>query len=469
MARQNSNPKIREYRRPLNINIGMIIFGFIFVYLVICVVMYFRSSPIVGYEVKSGSLSVNNTYRGIALREEEVVPTVNAGYINYYAREGERVAVGNLVYSVDETGRLKDYLGGAEPGENSLSEADLDSLRTDMIHFVNDFSKEQYYKTYDFKYSMEGNVLKLANNSLLQNIQSLSTEETGLVKLCYAGNTGIVVYSVDGYENKTPSEIRTADFENENYEKIQLLNNNLVAEGDSAYKICKSEEWSVVIKADGEKAKELEEAEYVKVRFLKNQNESWGKVTLLGAADETEGDVFVQLGFTNSMITFCTERFLDVELITEEDSGLKIPNSSIVQKDFFLVPEDFVMKGDNGVDSNGVLREVYLEDGSKDKEFVETTIYRLENGEYYLDDAQLRIGDVLTKTDSVQTYTVSKRGNLIGVYNINKGYADFKQINILYQNEEYSIVESDTDYGLKVYDYIVLDAASVEEDDFVYE
>ena len=52
---------------------------------------------------------------------------------------------------------------------------------------------------------------------------------------------------------------------------------------------------------------------------------------------------------------------------------------------------------------------------------------------------------------------------------MNKGYADFKQINILYQNEEYSIVKSNTQYGLTVYDYIVLDATTVDEDELIYE
>ena len=57
----------------------------------------------------------------------------------------------------------------------------------------------------------------------------------------------------------------------------------------------------------------------------------------------------------------------------------------------------------------------------------------------------------------------------MGVYNINKGYADFRQIVILYQNEEYAIVKSNTAYGLNVYDYIVLDSATVHDDDFIYE
>jgi hypothetical protein len=51
---------------------------------------------------------------------------------------------------------------------------------------------------------------------------------------------------------------------------------------------------------------------------------------------------------------------------------------------------------------------------------------------------------------------------------MNKGYADFKQITIIAQNEEYAIVSSNTKYGLTVYDRIVLDADSVDTDDFIY-
>ena len=55
-----------------------------------------------GYEVKTGSLSVGNVYQGIALRQETIVMSTDSGYINYYAREGERVGSGKLVCSIDE-------------------------------------------------------------------------------------------------------------------------------------------------------------------------------------------------------------------------------------------------------------------------------------------------------------------------------------------------------------------------------
>ena len=84
--------KIRKYRKPLNLNIGMLIFGVIFFYVVVCVILYFQTSHIVRYEVKEGSLATDTVYTGVALRDETVVCAETAGYVNYYAREGERVA-----------------------------------------------------------------------------------------------------------------------------------------------------------------------------------------------------------------------------------------------------------------------------------------------------------------------------------------------------------------------------------------
>lgn len=156
-------------------------------------------------------------------------------------------------------------------------------------------------------------------------------------------------------------------------------------------------------------------------------------------------------------------------MIVEDETGLKIPVSSIVQKEFFLIPEDYVtvVSGSNGV--GNILKQYYLEDGTIVRETVEIEIYNFDSKdkEYYLDSSLLSTGDVLFKDDGQESFTVSKRATLIGVYNMNKGYADFKQISILYQNEEYAIVKPNTQYGLSVYDYIVLDASSVRDDQFI--
>lgn len=462
----NNRNKIAKYRHPLNLNIGVIIFAVIFIYIIICVFMYFSTEQIVGYEVKEGALSSNNIYKGIAIRKEKIITCNNAGYTNYYAREGERIAVGNLVYTIDETGRLSDYIKPSETGENSLSDKDLSELKTEIEAFSNGFGRSNFSEIYNFKYNVQGTVIKLANYNVLENANALnSSANTSLIDYYYANDSGIVIYSIDDYENLSLQDMTMDYFDQSNYTKNYLINNELVAAGDPVYKLSTDEDWSIVIPVDAELAEELVEKEYVEVRFLKNQYTSWGEVE---AFTNEAGDTFVSLTFTNSMITFCTERFIDIELLLEDETGLKIPNSAIVEKEFFIVPKEYVTKGGNS-GKYGVLLETYDEEGNTTTSFVETTIYEETDKEYYLDDTVLRSGNYLIKPESSEKYAVSRVGSLIGVYNINKGYADFKQIIILYQNDEYSIVKSNTMYGLNVYDYIVLDASTVDDNDFVYE
>ena len=43
----------------------------------------------------------------------------------------------------------------------------------------------------------------------------------------------------------------------------------------------------------------------------------------------------------------------------------------------------------------------------------------------------------------------------------------FKQINILYQNEDYAIISTGTTYGLALYDHIVLQGDLVKENQVI--
>ncbi len=467
MAKKNK--KIKKYRKPLNLNIGMIIFSAIFIYVIICVIMYFQTSHIVRYEVQKGSLATNNIYRGIVIRNETVVNTTAAGYVNYYAREGERVAKDDLVYIIDETGRLNEEMENMSLGENSLSERELAEFRSEIVNFMHGFDYDNYEATYDFKYSLKNTVLKLANANMLQSINHTegSSGIANIVNFCNAPMTGIVAYWTDGYEALTADAVTEEMFDEKNYEKKQLVGNELLAAGDVAYKLSTDEKWSIVVPIDAERGAMMEEEGYVLVRFLNNQYESWGETKLLNNSD---GKTYLQLSFTNSMITFVSDRFLDIEIIINEETGLKIPNSSIVEKQFFIIDEEFIIY-DEETGKQGVMLQIYKEDGETSTDFFEIDVYSYDEKEklYYVDDSLLETGDVLHKRDGQSTYTVSKRATLIGVYNMNKGYADFKQINILYQNEEYAIVKANTTYGLNVYDYIVLNAESVTDDQFVNE
>lgn len=445
--------------------IELCIFGAMTIYVFVVIFMYLNSEPIKGYEIQMGSLSVAKTYTGIALREEEILQSPYTGYINYYVREGERVSSRDTVYSIDESGKLASLLNSGDLGENAYTDEELAELRSQVIQYGSGFDSKTFNSVYDFKYDLEGSVMKLVNISMYENMETLNQSSLGgMVSLCSAGKSGYIVYSTDGYETLTPDKITSELYDQTLYEKNRVNNNDLIEKNAIVGKLVIDENWSIVIPVDKDRAKELEEESYVKVKFIKTQETSWGQVTIHHLAD---GD-YAQLSFNNSCVSFCTERFVDIELVVDDEQGLKIPNSAIAEKEFFIIPAEYMSKGGpNG--EYGVSKEKFDENGNVVYEFVQTTVYNSDDNEFYVDNSNLSVGDYICKPDSTDKMAISKSGKLIGVYNMNKGYADFKQITILAQNDEYAIVSSNTKYGLTVYDRIVLDASSVDNDDFIFQ
>ena len=54
----NHSKKVRQYKKPVTIDLGMIFFGVIFIYIIVCIFMYFTTKHVAGYQVKVGSLYV---------------------------------------------------------------------------------------------------------------------------------------------------------------------------------------------------------------------------------------------------------------------------------------------------------------------------------------------------------------------------------------------------------------------------
>ena len=131
---------------------------------------------------------------------------------------------------------------------------------------------------------------------------------------------------------------------------------------------------------------------------------------------------------------------MDIELILEDQSGLKIPISAETEKDFYVVPKSYITQGGNSLEQ-GVLKQTTNKNGEQITEFLPVNIYYEEEESVYLDPNVFQKNDIIIKPESTETYTLRETKPLKGVYNINKGYAMFKQINVLCGSEEYYIVE----------------------------
>ena len=233
--------------------------------------------------------------------------------------------------------------------------------------------------------------------------------------------------------------------------------------GDPVYRMITSEDWSVIVPLSKETAIKLkhEDVSGIKVRMDKDSETLWGKLTVI----ERQGKYYGQLDFDNSMIRYAEERFLNIELIMEDESGLKIPKSSVVNEKFFIIPKEYITTGGNSSASGVMLAK---ENGSA--VFHAVNIYDIsENGDVFVSKQDLEDGSVLVKPESSDTFVVGKTKNLQGVYNINKGYAVFRKVSVLCENDEYYIVQENEPYGLSNYDHIVQEGSSVNSNDVVFQ
>ena len=475
--------KVVKFKKPFNI--ANVFFGAILVYMIIYLYMFLTSVHISGYEVIAGSLATNKQFTGLVLRTEETFTATTAGYIDYYAAEGAKVSNASIIYSVDESGRMSEYLE-ENSEEISLSEENFSTLKSDISSFSSNYSKDNFHEVYDFHTTANGNILELANQTLLSELDALSEADAGSFQRVYAQKSGIVEYSIDGYEAVTPETITPEMFDKANYEPVNLRSADLISAGDPVYKLVTDENWSMIVPMAEDQINEIAYTEttdangnvsskqrsVIEVKFLKDNTTTWGYVNVLNM----HGQQYLQLNFNNSMVRFAGDRYLDIQFLIDDTSGLKIPSSSITTKEFFVIPEAYVMKGGKD-DQDGFMVESFGEDGHSTQKFVAPTFYSITDGMVYIDPNQgsftsnesfIKPGDRIIIPDSNDLYQVGNTAELEGVYCINQGYTQFRKIKVLYANEEYTIVEEGTTFGLTIYDRIVLNAEAVKEDQVIY-
>lgn len=441
---------LTRIRSALSFNIGTIIFGAIFLYMAVTLIMYLTSNNITTYQVVSGPLAKNKTYTGLVIRDEEVITADSAGYVTYYARDNAKVKKNGIVYSIGDS--------KTNSVSMELTDSALDSIRRKMSAFTSNYNLTDYNDIYSFKYELEGSLLQHAGVSTSGNKNATLGNQT----LCAAVEDGIVMYSMDGYEDYDISTLRKSDINTKSHDLKKLKTEKKISAGDPVYKIIKSETWSLCIPLTANEIIQLSDRSTIRVKFLKDNVTQIANFIIHTNKD---GTYWGELKFNSGLIRYTADRFLEIELVTNSQSGLKIPISSIVQKDFYVIPEAFMTKSGNS--------SCFLIQSSQDKENTGPvarylTIYEHTNGHYYVDKSEVSEGDIVTMPESNNRYIIGKTESLQGVYCINKGYAQFRKIIMVDKNDEYCIVETGTSYGLSQFDHIVYDSSSVNEQEILY-
>lgn len=455
--RRGSQKKVIKIQHHSMLNIGTFMFGVLFLYMLICLLMYLTAPHVTAYEVTAGPLSGNYRYTALALKSEKVVYSSQSGPITYYARENSKVGVGAGVYTI---GNLNLAAQTADLTTEDLDSSSYAPLRELASNFSTSFSPSSYQRVYDFKADTQTAMLEILSGQTLTRAEQGSSAGLNLIP---ADTDGIVVYSVDGMEDLTPETVTEEHFNRTNYKRTNLRLKETVSANDPAYKLITSEEWSMMILLDRKTATELADMRTIRFTFLEDGSTFNADFSII----QNNGTYFGKLDISNSVIRFAGDRFVDIELLVNKQTGLKIPNSAVVEKVFYRIPKEFVTVNENNENEISLLKETYDTDGSAVTRYINATVYDETDTDYYVDTALFQEGDYVLMKDSSKRFQVSDTTSLIGVYNINKGYAVFREITVIDENEEYCIVENNSAYGLAQYDHIALDASAVKEDSIV--
>ena len=465
---------IIPYRKPVHLNIGVIVFAFVLIYFLVYFFNFLTDKHIAIYEVQKGQIMNTSCYTGLVLRQEEVTYSQDAGSINYYTKESDKVGYNDLICSVDRDGAISQEITAAGLDSSTLSRDELLQIQELITDYTLAQSDTQFYNVYSFKDNLNANIQENLYLAALDNLsdqmnQAVSSNTFSFIR---AQKDGVLAFYTDGYEDVTPDSFQPEMYHPSGYTKTNLKGNTSVSSGQALYKTVTGENWYLMVPLSDEE-KEIYQKEMgedsdsftIQVTFKKDDRQAYATATIR----EYDSESFLQLAFNSSMVRYLSDRYLEVELGSDDLSGLKIPNSAIITKEFLMIPEDYISQGDNSSEQ-GVIKVNTDKKGHESVEFIQTDIYDTdeENGVCYVEGENLSMGDVIQKPDSSEQYTIRNTGKLKGVYNMNRGYAVFRMIRPISggANEEYTIVETGTSYGLSLYDRIALDGSSVSEVEF---
>ena len=328
--KKNKSVNIKRYKAKKEFNIGMFLFAVVFIYLIVTITAYLLEDKPSIYEVREGSIVKDNTYTGLIIRQETTVNAESDGYINYYQNGNSKVKYGAPVYAIS-----KNALNFDDSSTESSSTADLSpdvqsGLVTQLQTFNENYDNSNFSSIYTLKNELQNTLQNAYCTTKTAQLASVIESSGQTVTTASAGQDGIVSYTIDGLESLTVDNFTADNFNKTNYKVTELTDQMKISSGSPAYRLITSENWYVVIPLKEDTAKEFQKSnlQNVQVRIDKDSEKMWSAFSVL----ERDGNFYGVLTFDNSMIRYASERFLNIELILEDECGLKIPKSAVVDR-----------------------------------------------------------------------------------------------------------------------------------------
>ncbi len=427
--------KIVKINRSIRINAATFVVAAILLYVFICIIRAAAKEPISIYRVSKSNVNNNITLNGIAIRDEQLIQTSQAGYVCYYIRDGEKVMKGSTVCTVDETGNLVNTVGDKDEFEALLTEEDYQDIRELISLYKISYSDETFFEAYNFENNVNNKVLELTNEVMMQQITDSGYANLSGVKSSYSG---IVTYYIDGYEGYDISKVKASDFDKSKYSKQTLKTGEIVSAGSNIVKIIPSETWNIVAPISDVQISSLADSENISFKINNSSYTVYMPYSIINGSDGK----YINISLDKYLYNYIAERFLTVEIIKEEDEGLKVPNTSLVGKDVYKIPVNYLTGGGNQGTDNRFNVQRKDENGNTVNTLVEATIFKYDDEYCYVDPSFFEDSDILVPKNTLSMGSLElvtyEEGNLyaIPLKYLNAGIKEGEKTSISVQSKK---------------------------------
>ena len=453
--------RIVQLNKEIKANAATIVIAAVLLYVVISVITSLGKKSVTIYQVSKGDISNDITLEGLAIRNEVVVNTTNSGYICYYITDGEKVKKDSTVCTIDQTGELSNSVKNTDDSQAMLSQSDYTSIRNLLSSYKSTYSDVTFYNAYSFETNANNKIFELMNEIMMQQA---GTVKSGVATV-NAPDSGLVTYYIDGYENyEISGAIKASDFDKAGYDKKAMKSGDMTEAGSAVVKIIPSEEWNIVAPITDDQLADIEGNTYVTFRI----NNSNFKITMPYTIIQGADGKYINIAIDKYMSNYLSQRFVSVEIVQSDDSGLKIPESAIVEKNVYKIPLSYLSAGSNQTMENRINIQRKDEKGNETIQQMKPRIYKTDEKYAYIDPDGIEDSDVLLDISSNETIAASllEYETLTGIYFANQGIAEFRQVSIIKTIDEFVLIDGGNE--LKAYDHIVLNASEVSENQVIY-
>ncbi len=443
------------------------------IYLVFIIIAPFMKKHPRIVTVEPGEIVSNTDYTGIILRDEQLETAPRSGYPVYYLQEGKRAAVGNRIYALTSTD-VTPLLQSSLSGNNALDADSIHEIKNRLSAYRKSYDRDQFIQNYAAQDNIQSLLSSYASLSLLVNLDAEMQKQGIELTDVSSPLSGVISFHVDPYSIKglTEDDISASLFEQSAAKQDGEVQgskgqNAYVNAGDVVYRIVPSEEWKVIFPL-GEK-ESREGTKSLRVNFIGSNISMSGSYHEISDKDESSKQRYGVLTFQRYMIHFLEDRFVSFRIVEGSKDGLKVQRTALTKKKFYAIPLLYLTRG--GANNGYVVHRLKIENGQEQASDVPVSVIDRDDDFFYIsmdEGSGLQAGDQLINDARDQKFEVGETGEIIGVYSVTAGVAEFRKVKIIEENDEYAIVHRDISGSISPYDRILLNGSEGRDGELIY-